>query len=197
MEKTRIDLDIILPEIPNERDECVSRIINSLERRRGIDKVHVVPQKENKASQLCFHYDPEKISIDKIEYLAKQAGAEITVQYGHLLITVSGIRHQRHARMIESDIKRVKGIVSISVSATGFIQLEYNKQLNSEDDIKNQIEKSGLSINNIEDFHAHDAPQQNNNNRVDEHDHDHTDEQEHQHDQKEKDHAHEGHDQEE
>jgi Cd2+/Zn2+-exporting ATPase len=105
MEKTRINLDILLPEVPNERDECVSRIIKSLESKRGIDKLHVIPEEGNKKAQLCFHYDPSVISINKVEQLAKQAGADITEHYGHLLIETSGVRHPRHARIIEAQIK--------------------------------------------------------------------------------------------
>ena len=67
MEKTRINLDILLPEVPDERDECVNRIIKSLEYIRGIDKVHVVPEEGNKKAQLCFHYDPEEIAINEVE----------------------------------------------------------------------------------------------------------------------------------
>ena len=126
MEKTRINLNILLPDVPDERDECVSRIINSLEYKRGIDKVHVVPEEGNRKAQLCFHYNPEEISITKIEQLARKAGAEITEHYGHLLIETSGVRHPRHARMIEADLKKKKGIQNVSVSGTGFIQIEFS-----------------------------------------------------------------------
>ena len=74
MSKTRINLDILLPEVPNERDECVNRIIKSIEYKRGIDKVHIVPEGGDKKAQLCFHYDPSVISISKVEQLAKEAG---------------------------------------------------------------------------------------------------------------------------
>jgi len=154
MNKTRINLDILLPEVPNERDECVNRIIYSLEYKRGIDKVHVVPEEGNKKSQLCFHYDPDTISINEVEIIAKKAGAEITEHYGHLLIDVSGIRQPRHARIIEAQLKSLKGVVAVSVSGTGFIQLEYNKENTSEETITGQIEKSGLTINKVDDFHA-------------------------------------------
>jgi len=56
MEKTRINLEILLPEIPDERDECVHRIIGTMARKRGIDKVHVIPEDGNSKAQLCFHY---------------------------------------------------------------------------------------------------------------------------------------------
>ena len=102
MEKTRINFDILLPEVPSERDECVQRIIKALAYKRGIDKVHVVPEEGNKKAQLCFHYDPEIISINTVEQIAKKAGTEITEHYGHLLIEISGVRHPRHARLIEA-----------------------------------------------------------------------------------------------
>ncbi|RYY71090.1 MAG: heavy metal translocating P-type ATPase [Chitinophagaceae bacterium] len=155
MEKTRINLDILLPEVPNEKDECVSRIIKSLEYKRGIDKVHVVPEDGNNEAQLCFHYNPGAISINKVEQLARKAGAEITEHYGHLLIETSGVLHPRHARTIEATLKRKKGIQNVSVSGTGFIQLEFNKGGSSEEAIIQQIQKAGLKINKVEDFHLH------------------------------------------
>src|SRR4029079_16283654 len=127
MKKTRINLDILLPEVPDERDQCVARIINLLQYKRGINQVHVVPEEGNKKAQLCFHYDPAEISISKVEQLAKKAGAEITEHYGHLLIDASGVPHPRHARLIEARLRRQKGVQNVSVSGTGFIQIEFNK----------------------------------------------------------------------
>lgn len=193
MEKTRINLDIFLPEVPDERDECVTRIIKSLEYKRGIDKVHIVPEEGNKKAQLCFHYNPDKISVNKIEQLAKQAGAEITEHYGHLLIEVSGIRQPRHARIIEADLRRKKGILNVSVSGTGFIQLEFNKNDTSEEAIVQQIKKTGLRINRVEDFHAHEHAEQKeeHEDKRDEHRHAHKhDEKEHKHDHAAHDHEH-------
>lgn len=155
MEKTRIDLNIILPEVPDERDECISRIISSLQYKRGIDKVHVIPEDGNKKAKLCFHYDPSAISIAEVEKLAKQAGAEITHHYGHLLIEVSGVRHPRHARIKEAALRRQRGVLNVSVSGTGFIQLEFNKEATSKETIIQQIKKSGLEVNKVEDFHLH------------------------------------------
>ena len=155
MERTRINLDILLPEVPDDRDECVSRIIRLLQPQRGIDKVHIIPKQGNKNAQLCLHYKPDEISINKIEQLAKNAGAEITEHYGHLLIETSGVRQPRHARIIEVQLKSQEGIQNISVSGTGFIQVEFNKEATSEKRIVRQIKKAGLKINKVEDFHSH------------------------------------------
>ncbi|ANE50882.1 heavy metal translocating P-type ATPase [Flavisolibacter tropicus] len=179
MEKTRINLDILLPEVPNERDECVARIINMLQYKRGIDKVHVIPEDGDRKAQLCFHYDPSVASISKVEELAKKAGAEMTEQYGHLLIETAGVRHPRHARIIEAQLRSQKGIQNVSVSGTGFIQIEFNKELTSEDTIIQQAQETGLEVKSIEDFHArkegstHDSADHKHEHTHGEHDHDH------------------------
>ena len=171
MEKTRINLDILLPEVPDERDECVNRIIRRLQFEKGIEKVHIIPGNGDSKAQICFHYDPSIIAINEVEQLAKAAGVSITEHFGHLLVETSGIRHARHARQIESSVQDYIGIVTVSVSASGFLQLEYKKDQTSEKEIINKIKASGLSIKGVEDFHKH-APgeslQHNN------HQHDHT-----------------------
>ena len=100
MNKTRINLDIVLPDIPNEKDDCVQRIIKTMTEKRGIEKVYIIPETEKSKAQLCFHYNPEEISLEKVQRLSKEAGAEITERYGHLLLEVKGIRYVRHARVV-------------------------------------------------------------------------------------------------
>ncbi|MEO6820439.1 MAG: heavy metal translocating P-type ATPase [Ginsengibacter sp.] len=155
MEKAKINLDILLPEVPDERDECVIRVIESLQTKRGIDEIHVISKTDSAKAQLCFHYNPEEISISEVEKLAKGAGAGITAKYGHLLIEVEGIRQPTHARIIESDINKLKGVINTSVSGTGFIQLEYEKSQNSMSELINAISNLGLEIMNVDDFHQH------------------------------------------
>ncbi|MCD2422500.1 heavy metal translocating P-type ATPase [Niabella pedocola] len=158
MEKTRINLDLLLPEIPDERDRCVARIISHLQNKRGIDKIHVIPAGENQKAQLCFHYNPSEISLNEVEQIAEKAGAEMTERYGHLLINTTGVRHPRHARVIEGSLRKQQGIQFVAVSGTGFIQLEYQKDVTSTEAILQQIKKEGLRIRNVDDFHTH--PQQ-------------------------------------
>ena len=148
-----------MPEVRDERDECVQRIIRTLEDKKGIEKVHVVPKDGKEKARLCFHYDPYFISISKVEELAKNAGAEITRRYGHLLIETTGVREPRHARIIQAGIKEQKGIQTVSVSGTGFIQLEFDKEATSAETVIEQIKKAGLKIDNVENSHLH-APKE-------------------------------------
>ena len=96
-----------------------------------------------------------------------------------MLIEVSGVRHPRHARIIEAQIKSQKGVSTVSVSGTGFIQLEYNKENTSEEKVIEQIKRSGLKVIKIEDFHTHEPKKQTDSKEEPEHEHKHD---EHKHD---------------
>ena len=100
MKKLQIKIPLLLPEVPDEKYQCVEKLIKQLQGQEGLEKVHVSDETDNGIPQLCFHYDPELISIGRIQSLAEQTGAEITQKFGHKLIEVEGIRHTRHARQI-------------------------------------------------------------------------------------------------
>ena len=146
MKKLQIKIPLLLPEVPDEKDQCVQKLIQQLENKEGLEKVHVADETDNGVPQLCFHYDPELISIDRIQSLAEQTGAEITQKFGHKLIEVEGIRHTRHARNIERDIRDIAGILEASVSASGMVRVEYDTAKVDETDILKALRKEGLDI---------------------------------------------------
>jgi len=146
MEKVKINLDIVLPDVPDERDGCVQRIISATESKKGIEKVHVVSETETSKAKLCFHYNPEEITIQEVQDLAKEAGAGITERYGHLLIEVKGIRHVRHARIMELSLKDIKGVLSVSASASGWINIEFDHHETTSAQIYKYLKKAGLRI---------------------------------------------------
>lgn len=150
MEKTKINLSLLLPQAPDERDACVTRIITTLENKKGIDRVHINPAYNGTPARLCFHYNPEIISLTEVNRLAQKEGAAITERFGHILIEVTGIRQPRHARILEAKIKDFKGVLSCSVSASGFIQLEFDKGQSTEKNVLDGIRKLHLHIKNAE-----------------------------------------------
>lgn len=82
MEKLQLKISVILPQVPNEKDSCVERLIQKLQAKEGIEKVHIADANGANVPQLCFHYDPDIISIDRIQSLAESTGAEITENTG-------------------------------------------------------------------------------------------------------------------
>ncbi len=146
MKKLQIKIPVLLPEVPDKKDQCVNRLIKLLESKEGLEKVHVADETDNGTSQLCFHYDPDMISIDRIQKLAKRAGASIGDKYGHRMIEVEGIRHTRHARKIEETLNRLDGVLQSSVSASGMIGLEFETAKIDEAEILKSLRKEGLDI---------------------------------------------------
>jgi heavy metal translocating P-type ATPase len=143
MEKMKKELSLILPGIPDERDQCVERLIGRLKGERGLEDVHVVDGTGDQPL-LCFHYDPDILSTAKVERMAKRAGAEITGKYGHLLVDLDGVRHARHARQLEGKLSALKGIVHASVAPSGMVQVEFESGIGDEHAIRDLLRKSGL-----------------------------------------------------
>lgn len=145
MEKLTLDIPVILPDIPDHKDKCVSRLIGTLEGRDGVDRVHIKTD-ESKEPKLCIHFDPETISLKKIKTLAQQTGAKLHDIFGHMLVKVNGIRHSRHARSITRQLRDVDGVVDAYASVTGWIRLEYKKGDISREKLTKIIRETGLDI---------------------------------------------------
>ena len=146
MKKLKLEIPLILPEVPDEKDKCVQELISLLREQKGLEKVHVSAAAENGVPQLCFHYDPELISIARVRSIARQTGATITEKTGHKLIGVEGIRHPRHARSIERSLRDLDGIIEVSVSASGMVRAEFDTRKIDEAAIVKVLRKEGLGI---------------------------------------------------
>lgn len=171
MEKIKIDLDLLLSEIPDERDACVQRIISMMQNHKGIAKAHLLPGNEKDEAKLCFHFDPDQISLEQIQTYAREAGAAITKQYGHLMVEVEKIREMMEAGVVEGQLKKVPALVDVSVSATGNIRIEYDQTLIDKEGVLKEITQQGLKVKEVLKTHSHDH----------DHDHDHGDGHDHDH----------------
>jgi Cd2+/Zn2+-exporting ATPase len=146
MKKIQIKIPLLLPEVPDEKDQCVQKLIQHLNDKKGLEKVHVADKTEDGVPQLCFHFNPELISINRIQTLAEQSGAEITQKFGHKLIEVDGIRHTRHARNIEHNLQGIEGILEISISASGMVRVEFDTTKLDEAEILKTLKNKGLDV---------------------------------------------------
>lgn len=171
MQKIKIALELILPEVPDEKDACVRRVIQVLQQRKGIEKVHLSEQQGSPA-QLCFHFDPDIISLEQVSALAQKEGAGVTNRYGHLLIEVESIREINEASVLEAQLGKQPGVLEASVSATGNLRIEYDKTLTRKKTLLDVITRNGFTISSASarPIHKHDG-----------HDHEHDDDDGHQH----------------
>ncbi len=128
MQKTKINLNVLLPEVPDERDTCVERLIAVMQQQKGLDQTHIVKGDSGAVPMLCFHYDDNLISLADVEQIAKRAGAEITGHYGHLVMEVHGIHEMSQASTLEKALRATKGVLGASVSDAGFVRAEWDKR---------------------------------------------------------------------
>ncbi|MFZ6037573.1 MAG: heavy metal translocating P-type ATPase [Bacteroidota bacterium] len=146
MKKLKIEIPLILPEVPNEKDQCVQELISLLQEQKGLEKVHVLEAADKGVPQLCFHYNPELISIDRVRSIARLTGASITEKIAHKLIEVEGIRHSRQARSIERNLRDLNGMIEVSVSASGMVRAEFDTSQMDEAAIVKALRKEDLGI---------------------------------------------------
>ena len=97
MPKTlRLNIPVLLPHAPDVQDGCVGRLIALLRAEPGVSEAHVAEGEGG--PELCIHYDPDQLSLAQVRRRARQAGAEVSERFGHLVGRVEGVRHARHAR---------------------------------------------------------------------------------------------------
>ncbi|OYW46383.1 MAG: heavy metal translocating P-type ATPase [Sphingomonadales bacterium 32-68-7] len=140
-EHVRLDLPVILPEVPVEADRCVTRLLAELRGRTGVSDAHIVGATATEPAKLCVHYDRETISLARIRELAHAAGASLTSRFGHLLWQVDGIEHQRRARTVAEHLSRLSGVVEADATASGTVRVEFDREVVDEARIEAALAK--------------------------------------------------------
>jgi len=146
-DKIQLELPLILPDISDQRDKCVDRLIKILTGRPGIERVHL-KQLEGKETLLCLHYEPKVISVTRLRDLVHTVGAEISKKYAHYTGRIAFPLHARNARLYSNRLKSIPGVLEAEVSSTGGIRVEYQRDAMTEAALCRQIEVlCGSSMN--------------------------------------------------
>ena len=125
-EKLKLDLSLILPDIPDERDACVGRLSELLQA-EGVEQVHVIH--EEGSASLCLHYDPQRFSVSRVRELAQGVGAKIGTRYRHESLRSDGMDCTTCATVIEHALQRIDGVLEASVSyAAERLRLEFDSE---------------------------------------------------------------------
>ncbi len=131
MEKLRLQLDIplVLPDAPDAADACVTRLIDDLRGRRGVEQAHVLPPTHEHPAKLCIHYDARKLDLSRLREIVHSTGAAISERFGHVLWRVRGMRHQRRVRSIADRLAVMSGVIEADASLSGILKVEFDRTL--------------------------------------------------------------------
>lgn len=147
-EKLILDLTLVLPHVPDERDSCVERLI-SLLKSEHIDQAHIV--REDGRARLCLHYDSERIGLAEVRQLVTAAGASIDKRYVHESLRIEGMDCPTCATVIEHALGRLDGVLEAKVSyAAERLRLEYDSEKSSHRAVVHRIEALGYRVFTLE-----------------------------------------------
>ncbi|MBY0511806.1 MAG: heavy metal translocating P-type ATPase [Rhodospirillaceae bacterium] len=192
--RLQLNLPLILPNAPDEADACVGRLLNDLNGRPGVDRVHVIAASANEPAKLCVHYDPNKIQLSRLREIVHSTGAQISQRFGHILWHVDGLRHQRRVRTIADSLAGLPGVLQADAALSGVIRIEFDRSQITERAIRDALAKLNVTVSEAETLalegHTHHPSREK---------HDHGDSDDHQHshgengkDKRGHDHAHGG-----
>ena len=145
IEKTRIEVALVLPTVPDARDACVRRLGDLLRANDGIEAAHLVGQKESAPGQICIHFDPRQLSIGDVRALAGRAGVELDKRFGHLLLQMEPMPARR-ARTVESQAKQIAGVLEAAASPAGILRLEFDRAATDDEAMRASMSQLGVRI---------------------------------------------------
>ncbi len=143
-EKLRLDIQVLLPEIRDEADACVGRLISELEGKLGVEGVHLRPASGALPAKLCVHYDPQELPLARIRQIVEASGARISARFGHVLWDADGIGHERRARMVADALRAKAGVLEADASASGRVHIEFDREQISHEQLRELLEKIGV-----------------------------------------------------
>lgn len=143
--KMRLELSLLLPDVPDERDACVARLSTLLADKPGITSTHTVAEDGAKPT-LCLHYDPNLITLAQVEWLARAAGAETSGQYGHVVLPIRAIDAEDASGRIEASLKGVAGVLAASVNLPAqVVGIEFERARTSKEKILEAVRALGYA----------------------------------------------------
>ena len=143
-DKLSLQLALVLPRIPDERDACMARL-TALLQMQGLEKVHVVEQEGKPV--LCLHYDPTKFTIAQVRSMTLAAGVQLSGRFQHELMRIEGMDCSTCATVIEHTLQRLDGVLEASVSyAAERMRLEYDIEKVSRKTIVQRLEALGYKV---------------------------------------------------
>lgn len=142
----RLDLPLLLPDVPDARDACVSRLEATLAGTPGVVRTHVVNPDDPETAALCLHYDPGLLTLEEVRRIAEAAGATLTARFGHAVLPIRVVRGEDVARRIERDLEEITGVLSASVNvAAQRARIEFDREIVSLDRIRSEFSEMGYA----------------------------------------------------
>jgi Cd2+/Zn2+-exporting ATPase len=126
MDKLKVDLPLLLPAMETS-DACAQRLVDRVASTRGVEAAHIA--RENGSAQLCLHYDPNLVSLEKLRRIAESSGVAVTDRYRHEQMPFAGLDAADAADVLADSLNKLPGMLHANVNyAAGLIFVAYDSQ---------------------------------------------------------------------
>ena len=145
----KLETNVVLPGV-DEGDACLERLVKALRDQKGVAEAHIHEQK------LCLHYDPNLISLERLQKLGKEAGAEILQRYDHRLLSITGLPQGANVSHIESAVQKLPGVTHVAVSyAAQTMKVEFDSTRTKLSEVLTGARKLGYKVTDKESHDDH------------------------------------------
>jgi Cd2+/Zn2+-exporting ATPase len=141
---TRLDLPVLLPDVGDLRDDCITRLLEELRASPGVIAAHVMQAGDAHPADaegiegpvegptLCLHYDPERVPLSALHGMASRAGAAISQRFAHALIPLRLVGTEDEGLRLEAMLRGTAGVTAASVNiAAQVARVEFDRSLTS------------------------------------------------------------------
>lgn len=146
MNKLKLDFDLVLPTDAGACDACVARLLHAVGSMRGVESAHVDTTDPAKP-RFCLHYDPAAVRIERLQAVVEEAGAELGNRFEHLAAPVTGLRHERQAKLIEALFTKQPGVLHAGIAfGSRRIYLEFDPKKTSAATLMMVAKNAGITL---------------------------------------------------
>ncbi len=143
-QKVQLDLPLLLPDIDAD-DECINKLTFWLAHRDGIEELHFV--REDGATLLCIHYDPNLITLSHVERLAKEVGVAISKRYRHERFPFASLPAADAAMSLQEVLAQLPGMLHVHVNyAAGLTFVAYDSMVLQRPSIIETAHRMGATL---------------------------------------------------
>ncbi len=126
MATSTFSLRLVLPDVPDTADACITRLRTLIAGHDGISLSHVTSDGE----ALCVHFDPARIPLAEVETLVTAAGARLADEYGHVSIPFAGAPGEDAGRGLEDLLRQTPGVLEVVASVPAQrVRIEFDRRV--------------------------------------------------------------------
>jgi Zn2+/Cd2+-exporting ATPase len=144
---TRIDLPVLLPEVADTRDACVSRLESIIASSPGILSTRVVAGDGERDAHLWLDFDADVIPLVEVERAARAAGATIARRFGHAVLPIRAVGGEDAGTRIEDALLDVPGVLTASVNLPAQrVRIEFDRRRTSLPAVEQELRTLGYAV---------------------------------------------------